>query len=109
MTTRIVRLTLVVLAPVVLAVAIGSLLAYPAAATSTSSVCDPDGVQPGGAIYRICMPSGSWNGDLVIYAHGYVPYNVEPLAIPENQLRLPNGTSLPELVNSLGFAFAATS
>jgi len=94
---------------VVLAVAIGSLLAYPAAATSTSSVCDPDGVQPGGAIYRICMPSGSWNGDLVIYAHGYVPYNVEPLAIPENQLRLPNGTSLPELVNSLGFAFAATS
>ena len=93
----------------VLAVAIGSLLAYPAAATSTSSVCDPDGVQPGGAIYRICMPSGSWNGDLVIYAHGYVPYNVEPLAIPENQLRLPNGTSLPELVNSLGFAFAATS
>jgi len=109
LTTRIVRLTLVVLAPVVLAVAIGSLLAYPAAATSTSSVCDPDGVQPGGAIYRICMPSGSWNGDLVIYAHGYVPYNVEPLAIPENQLRLPNGTSLPELVNSLGFAFAATS
>ncbi len=109
MTTRIVRLTLVVLTPVALAVAIGSLLAHPAAATSTSSVCEPDGVQPGGAIYRICMPSGSWNGDLVIYAHGYVPYNVEPLAIPENQLRLPNGTSLPELVNSLGFAFAATS
>jgi len=107
LTTRIVRLTLVVLVPVALAVAIGSLLAHPAAATSTSSVCEPDGVQPGGAIYRICMPS-AWNGDLVIYAHGYVPY-YEPLAIPENQLRLPNGTSLPELVNSLEFAFAATS
>ena len=108
LTKRMVRLALVVLAPVALAVAIGSLLAHPAAATSTSSVCDPDGVQPGGAIYRICMPSGLWNGDLVIYAHGYVAYN-QPLAIPENQLTLPNGVSLPELVNSLGFAFAATS
>jgi len=109
LTTRIVRLIFVIIAPVALAAALGSLLARPAEATSASSVCEPDGVQPGGAIYRICMPPlGSWNGDLVIYAHGYVPYN-EPLAIPENQLRLPNGTSLPELVNSLGFAFAATS
>jgi len=114
--TRVVRLTFVVLVPVLLAVVMSSLFARPAAADSppvpsaagTSSACEPDGVQPGGAIYRICMPSGSWNGDLVIYAHGYVPYNV-PLAIPENQLVLPNGTSLPDLINSLGFAFATTS
>ena len=73
-----------------------------------AGTCSPDGVQPGGAIYRICMPNLLWNGDLVVYAHGYVAYN-EPLAIPENQLRLPNGISLPDLVNALGFAFATTS
>src|SRR3990172_6001215 len=106
--TRAGRLILAVLAPVLLGAALGGLFARPAAA-STSSVCEPDGTQPGGAIYRICMPSaGSWNDDLVIYAHGYVAYN-KPITIPEDQLRLPNGTSLPELVNSLGFAFATTS
>ena len=73
-----------------------------------SGYCEPDGVQPSGAIYRICMPNLLWNGDLVVYAHGYVPYNV-PLAIPENQLNLPNGVSLPNLVNFLGYAFAVTS
>ena len=107
MITRLVRLTLVILAPVALAVAIGGLLARPAQATSASSNC-ADGTQPGGAVYRICMPSGPWKGDLVIYAHGYVAYN-RPVTIPEDQLKLPNGTSLPELVNSLGFAFATTS
>ena len=70
--------------------------------------CEADGVQPSGAIYRICMPNLLWNGDLVVYAHGYVAYNV-PLVIPENQLSLPNGISLPSLVNALGYAFAVTS
>lgn len=73
-----------------------------------TGTCSPDGIQPGGAIYRICMPNLLWNGDLVVYAHGYVAYN-EPLAIPENQLTLPSGVSLPGLVNGLGFAFATTS
>jgi pimeloyl-ACP methyl ester carboxylesterase len=50
----------------------------------------------------------AWNGDLVVFAHGYVAFN-EPVAIPEDQLGLPGGVSLPELVNALGFAFATTS
>ena len=54
------------------------------------------------------MPSGTWNGDLVVYAHGYVAYN-KPITIPEDQLQLPGGVSLPELINGLGFAFATTS
>jgi len=49
-----------------------------------------------------------WNHELVIYAHGYVAYN-EPKAIPEDQLHLPSGTSIAEIVNSLGYAFATTS
>jgi pimeloyl-ACP methyl ester carboxylesterase len=76
-------------------------------AAAAVSTCDPAGAQASGAIYRICMPA-TWNGDLVIYAHGYVGFN-EPVAIPEDQLNLPDGTSVPELINSLGFAFATTS
>ncbi|MDH7486986.1 MAG: hypothetical protein QHJ81_12005 [Anaerolineae bacterium] len=92
-------------------VLLGSLLsglpASPALAAPLST-CE-DGPQASGAIYRICMPEpGRWNGDLVVYAHGYVAFN-EPVGIPENQLVLPDGTSLPEIINGLGFAFATTS
>ena len=73
-----------------------------------STGCDPDGVQNSGAIYRICMPTSGWNGDLVLYAHGYVAFS-EPIAIPEDQLSLPDGPSLPEIVTGLGYAFAVTS
>jgi hypothetical protein len=104
---RIIRLFLVVIVPLLLVAVLSSLLAYPAQATP-SSVCEPDGQLSSGAYYRICMPSGTWNGDLVVYAHGYVAYN-KPITIPEDQLQLPGGVSLPELINSLGFAFATTS
>jgi pimeloyl-ACP methyl ester carboxylesterase len=54
------------------------------------------------------MPAArTWNGDLVVYAHGYVA-PTEPLRIPEDHLNL-DGTYLPELVTNLGFAFATTS
>ena len=72
--------------------------------------CEPDGVQASGAVYRICMPPDWWyNGDLVIYAHGYVA-PTEPVAIPEDQLCLPgDGPCLPDIINVLGYAFATTS
>ncbi|GAB6063133.1 prolyl oligopeptidase family serine peptidase [Deferrisoma palaeochoriense] len=66
-----------------------------------------NGIQPGGALYRICVPD-PWNGDVLVFAHGYVS-PLEPVAIPENQLVLPDGTSIPDLVTGLGYAFAATS
>jgi hypothetical protein len=91
---RIARLFLAVIAPILLVVALSSLLTYPAKATP-SSACEPDGQLLSGAYYRICIPSGTWNGDLVIYAHGYVAFN-KPITIPEDQLQLPGGTSLPE-------------
>lgn len=72
------------------------------------SACAPDGVQGSGAAYRVCMPEPScWNGDLIVYAHGYVDFT-QPLGIPEDQLSLPGGLSLPALTNALGFAFATT-
>jgi pimeloyl-ACP methyl ester carboxylesterase len=65
-----------------------------------------DGVLPGGALSRICVPSSGWNGDLVVWAHGYTAFN-EPLDF--QNLVLPDGSSLTDLVQSLGFAFATTS
>ncbi len=71
--------------------------------------CDPDGVQDSGAIYRVCMPIfPPWNGDLVVFAHGYVS-PTEPVGIPENQMTLPGGITLASIANSLGYAFATTS
>lgn len=85
-----------------------SLLIWPATSQAASD-CAPDGVQNSGAVYRICMPApGQWNGELVIYAHGYVAFN-KPIEIPENQLSLGTGPSIPEIVNGLNYAFAATS
>lgn len=65
-----------------------------------------DGVLPSGALSRICIPTAGWNGSLVVFAHGYVAFN---LPIDFYHLDLPDGTNLPTLVQSLGFAFATTS
>jgi pimeloyl-ACP methyl ester carboxylesterase len=51
------------------------------------------------------MPIG-WNGQLVVFAHGYVAPG-QPIAF--YNLTLPDGSSLPDVVQSLGFAFATTS
>lgn len=65
-----------------------------------------DGRLPSGALSRICIPASGWNGDLVIFAHGYIAFN-QPLDF--QHLITPDGTSVPTLVQSLGFAFATTS
>ncbi|HKE55365.1 MAG TPA: hypothetical protein VKB46_01645 [Pyrinomonadaceae bacterium] len=65
-----------------------------------------DGVLPSGALSKICVPSSGWNGDLVVWAHGYTAFN-QPLDF--QNLTTPDGTNLPDLVQSLGFAFATTS
>jgi pimeloyl-ACP methyl ester carboxylesterase len=67
-----------------------------------------DGVLPSGALSRMCVPQSGWNGDLVVYAHGYVP-NLPGTPLDFYNLSLPDGTYLPTLVQSLGFAFATTS
>jgi fermentation-respiration switch protein FrsA (DUF1100 family) len=65
-----------------------------------------DGTLPGGAKSRICTPIAGWNHELVLFAHGYVRAD-EPLQFAN--LTLPDGTSLPTLVQSLGYAFATTT
>jgi pimeloyl-ACP methyl ester carboxylesterase len=63
-----------------------------------------DGVLAHGALSRICFPQ-SWNGDLVLFAHGYVAPQRE-LAIPEDVV---GGQSASDLVLSMGYAYATTS
>jgi len=83
------------------------LLAFSAVPARADSVCDPDGVQTSGSVYRICMPTSGYNGILVIWAHGFQDAT-ESVGIPENQLCV-NGFCLPQLVNGLGFGFATNS
>jgi pimeloyl-ACP methyl ester carboxylesterase len=64
------------------------------------------GTLPSGALSLICIPGAAWNGDLVVWAHGYTAYN-QPLDF--QNLNLPGGIYLPDLVQALGFAFATTS
>lgn len=73
-----------------------------------SAACDPDGVQSGGSIYRICMPpAAGYNGMLVIWAHGFQDAGT-PVEIPEDQL-CTSELCLPEVINALGFGFATNS
>ncbi len=66
------------------------------------------GTQSSGAVYVLYQPeSGCWNGDLVVFAHGYVAPG-SPIAVPQDQLTI-GGLSLPGTFNELGYAFAASS
>lgn len=65
-----------------------------------------DSVLPDGARALVCTPTAGWNGQVVVYAHGYVPVQ-QPIGF--YNLELPDGTDLPTLIQSLGFAFATTS
>ena len=63
-----------------------------------------DGVLAHGALYRVCFPA-AWNGDLVVYAHGYVRPD-QPIALPADEI---GGQSIAATVNGLGYAYATTS
>src|SRR4051794_33986473 len=56
---------------------------------------------PSGEIYQICVPA-DWNGELILYAHGYVNEFL-PLALPTE------AAAYVPLFTSLGYAFATTS
>ncbi|MGH2521729.1 MAG: serine aminopeptidase domain-containing protein [Anaerolineales bacterium] len=62
-----------------------------------------DGTQASGALYRYCLPTPfSWNGDLVVYAHGYVT--------PTATLSIPaEFTTTATLLSFYNYALAATS
>lgn len=88
-------------------VASGTLIALPAdaAAPIVPGPCT-EGSLPGGARSLMCVPVSGWNGDLIVFAHGYV---APGLPLDFYNLELTDGTDLRVLVQSLGYAFATTS
>ncbi len=66
-----------------------------------------EGALSSGAQSRICVPTSGWNGDLVLWAHGYV-LRGDPLTF-QDELPGDPPIALPELVQRLGYAFAATT
>ena len=60
---------------------------------------------PGGARGMYCVPEQGWNGDVIVFAHGYTaatePLDYQNLTFGE--------VYLPELVQQLGYAFATTT
>jgi len=92
------------------------LLALPTPANSQltwPSVCEEgslpshDPKNPADQLIVICIPP-DWNGRLIVYAHGFVPPQA-PLELPADELTLPDGTFVPNLFLSEGFAFATSS
>src|SRR5260370_28841027 len=83
---------------VVLASALG-IFAPGAFAACVQSHCIM-GKQKDGAVYLKCLPEKScWNGDMVVFAHGYVAPD-QPIAVPANHLSI-DGISLPPPFNQL--------
>ena len=81
------------------------LVASSLARAATPGSCTK-GILPSGASSLVCMPLAGWNGGLVVFAHGYVAFN-QPLDF--YHLTLPDGTSIPRLIQTFGFAFATTT
>ena len=63
-----------------------------------------EGSLSSGALTRVCFPA-SWNGDLVVFAHGYVSPE-EPVVLPPDVV---GGVPISTAVNALGYAYATTS
>jgi pimeloyl-ACP methyl ester carboxylesterase len=89
---------------------VASIAPLPGSATAAPAENCVRGSHPStGALYLICTPAdGRWNGDLVVFAHGYVQAD-GPLRIPDDQLTLPGGLYLPDVATKLRYAFATTS
>lgn len=106
--SRLIKTGLVVILTLAIAPAVPAL-------AQTNADCQFYGTQSSGAKYCITLPPpppyGAWNGDLVIFAHGYVSVT-EPLDIPWSQMTFSNGTggviTMPALLNGMGYAFATT-
>jgi pimeloyl-ACP methyl ester carboxylesterase len=59
-------------------------------------------------LIQICIPPSGWNGQLVVYAHGFVPPQA-PLALPTAEFELFGGQTILAPLLQGGFAFATTS
>ena len=75
-------------------------------ACQEGSLPSHDPKYPADQLIITCIPP-NWNGQLVLYAHGYVPPQFA-LELPVDELTV-DGTFLPNVLLAQGFAFATTS
>ena len=75
-------------------------------ACQEGSLPSHDPKYPADQLIITCIPP-NWNGQLVLYAHGYVPPQFA-LALPVEELTV-DGTFVPNVLLAQGFAFATTS
>ncbi|HET7006776.1 MAG TPA: alpha/beta hydrolase [Candidatus Binatia bacterium] len=75
-------------------------------ACQEGSLPSHDPKYPADQLIITCIPP-NWNGQLVLYAHGYVPPQFA-LALPVDELTV-DGTFVPNVLLAQGFAFATTS
>jgi pimeloyl-ACP methyl ester carboxylesterase len=73
----------------------------------TGSLPSNDPEYSASQLILICKPA-NWNGDLIVYAHGFIPVQA-PLALPLEELTLSDGTFVPGVFLAQGFAFATSS
>jgi pimeloyl-ACP methyl ester carboxylesterase len=97
----------------------GSVHAQPVLPCTRGSLPSNDPEYPANQLILTCVPPG-WNGDLVVYARGFVPPQA-PLVLPTDasmlpdgsvipaELTLPDGTFIPAGILAQGFAFATSS
>jgi pimeloyl-ACP methyl ester carboxylesterase len=83
-------------------------------ACQTDSLPTNDPLHPSQIILLCAPPAQLWNGQLVVYAHGYVDPSLDISLPAELNLYLPNTTnpnptSLPAVLLGQGFAVATTS
>jgi pimeloyl-ACP methyl ester carboxylesterase len=60
-----------------------------------------------GALTKICVPTSGWNGQLVVFVHGYIP-DVPAYALDFYDT-LADGRPLATIVQTLGYAYATTT
>jgi pimeloyl-ACP methyl ester carboxylesterase len=70
------------------------------ASANVSGLTVIDGSTGPGSLYRLFLPT-RWNGDLVIYAHGYVG--------PDEPIALPQVDPLPHILTGIGYGVAYSS
>lgn len=81
--------------------------AFGASCSSGTPITGTLGADSAPYVISMPQPSSCFNGNFIVFAHGYVPAG-SPAGTWEQQLILPDGTSIPALINSLGFGFAAS-
>ncbi len=82
------------------------LMAMPLMAADPECISGAYAVGSNNPLYYICVPS-NWNGDLVVFAHGYVSPK-EDLLIVDYEIP-PNNTPVSSILTGLGYAYATTS